>query len=133
MSTPKQEWGDEQVEQIMGNLLRAGVLLSASVVFFAGILYLVRYGGMRPHYRIFRGEPQDLTSVGAIARFAIAEHSRGIIQLGLLLLIATPIARVLFSVYAFARERDWLYVGITFIVLAVLVGSLIWGESWFGK
>jgi uncharacterized membrane protein len=51
-------------------------------------------------------------------------HSRGLIQLGLLLLIATPVARVAFSVLAFAEQRDWLYVSITLVVLAVLVYSL---------
>jgi len=51
-------------------------------------------------------------------------HAHGIIQLGLLLLIATPVARVAFSVVAFAAERDWLYVAITLIVLAILIYSL---------
>jgi uncharacterized membrane protein len=43
-------------------------------------------------------------------------------------LIATPIARVMFSVYAFARQRDWLYVCFTLVVLALLVYSLAWGR-----
>ena len=42
-------------------------------------------------------------------------------QLGLLLLIATPIARVVFSIFGFMRQRDWLYVGVTATVLALLV------------
>jgi uncharacterized membrane protein len=42
----------------------------------------------------------------------------------LLLLILTPVARVAFSVAAFALERDWTYVAITLIVLAVLIYSL---------
>ena len=43
-----------------------------------------------------------------------------VIGFGLVLLIATPVARVVFSVVAFTLERDWLYVGITLFVLAVL-------------
>lgn len=129
MKTPKQEWDDTQVEQIMGNLLRVGVLVSAGMVLLAGVFYLIKYGTMRPHYRIFRGEPTDLTGIGSIVHFALAAHSRGLIQLGLLLLIATPIARVVFSVYAFARERDRLYVGITLFVLALLLYSLVWGKA----
>jgi uncharacterized membrane protein len=54
-------------------------------------------------------------------------RGRGLIQLGLLLLIATPVARVIFSVFAFARQRDATYVLITLIVLAVLVYSLFSG------
>jgi uncharacterized membrane protein len=51
-------------------------------------------------------------------------HAAAVIQLGLLLLVATPVARVIFSVFAFAWERDWLYVLLTLIVLAVLLYSL---------
>ncbi|HXU49289.1 MAG TPA: DUF1634 domain-containing protein, partial [Candidatus Binatia bacterium] len=49
---------------------------------------------------------------------------RGLIQLGLLLLIATPVARVIFSVFAFLYERDWKYVFFTLIVLGLLIFSL---------
>jgi uncharacterized membrane protein len=128
MARSKQEWGDTQIEVIIGNLLRVGVTLSAVLVFVGGVLYLYKYGAVRPHYRIFRGEPEVIRSIPAVVRFALAEHSRGIIQAGLLLLIATPVARVVFSVYAFARERDWLYVGVTLLVLAILLYSLVWGK-----
>src|SRR5580700_5717072 len=114
------KWGDQEIEVVIGNLLRVGVVLSALVVLLGGIPFLINHGAAKPQYRIFVGEPEDLRGVGSVVRFARAEHSRGIIQFGLLLLIATPIARVVFSVYAFARERDWLYVGITLVVLAVL-------------
>ena len=52
---------------------------------------------------------------------------RAIIQFGLLLLIATPVARVIFSAVAFAWERDYLYVAFTLAVLAVLTYSLFGG------
>jgi uncharacterized membrane protein len=51
-----------------------------------------------------------------------------VIMLGLLLLVATPVARVVFSVAGFLRERDFLYVVLTLIVLAVLLSSLFFGE-----
>lgn len=117
-------WNDGRVETIMGNLLRAGVVLSAAVVSIGAVLYLSRYGSQPPHYRIFRGEPGDLRHLTDVVKFAFDKHSRGWIQVGLLLLIATPVARVIFSVYAFVRERDWLYVGITLIVLSILACSL---------
>jgi uncharacterized membrane protein len=46
-------------------------------------------------------------------------------QLGLLVLIATPITRVAFSVFAFFYERDWKYVVFTLIVLGLLLYSLL--------
>jgi uncharacterized membrane protein len=42
-------------------------------------------------------------------------------------LIATPVARVVFSVYGFVRKKDWTYVIITSIVLLILIYSLAGG------
>ena len=123
--TTTTSWTDEKTEYIIGNLLRAGVTLSAIVVLAGGILYLVRYGHSPADYRVFRGEPTDLRHVSGIVRDAAALHSRGTIQLGLLLLIATPIARVAFAVFAFAAEGDRMYVAFSLIVLAILMFSLI--------
>ncbi len=120
-------WSDEQVEQLVGTLLRTGVIVAGAVVLFGGILYLIRYGNTFPHYRVFRGEPADLRSVAAIVQDSLSFHSRGLIQLGLLLLIATPILRVAFSVIAFALQRDITYVLVTVIVLSVLIYSLSGG------
>jgi uncharacterized membrane protein len=117
-------WNDERIENIIGNMLRAGVILAAVVVLAGGVLYVAKYGHRQPQYGAFHGEPSDLRNVSQITEQAISLHSRGLIQLGLLLLIATPVARVAFSVIAFAAERDWLYVVITLIVLAVLVYSI---------
>src|SRR5579859_5157472 len=99
----RREWTDRQVEEIIGRLLIAGVLLAAIIVAGAGLLYLIKHGSEPPHYRIFRGEPADLRSVQGAFTDALAGHSRGMIQAGLLLLIATPVARVIFSVFAFLR------------------------------
>ena len=107
----KAAWTDQKIEEIVGNLLRTGVLLSAGVVFFGGIVYLIRHGWSVADYSIFHGEPEELRTVGGILRYAFSFHGRGIIQLGLLLLIATPVARVAFAAWGFAAERDRLYVG----------------------
>jgi len=115
---------DKRVEEIIGTLLRTGVILAAAVVLIGGVFYLARYGSSPAHYGIFRGEPGDLSHVLAILRDAAALHPRGIMQLGILLLIATPVARVIFTVFAFAHERDWTYVVVTLIVLALLLYSL---------
>ena len=121
-------WTDQRIELIIGNLLRLGVLLSAVLVVVGGTIYLVRHGKDAPQYGVFQGEPADLRSVGGIVRATASLRGRGVIQLGLLILIATPVARVAFSVVAFALERDRLYVIVTLIVLAVLTFSLAGGH-----
>jgi uncharacterized membrane protein len=124
----KREWNDERIEGIVGTLLRTGVVLAGAVVLAGGILFLLRHGGEQPNYGVFRGEPSDLRSVKGIAADVWAGSARGLIQLGLLLLVATPVARVVFSVAGFVLERDRAYVVITLVVLAVLVFSLAGGH-----
>jgi uncharacterized membrane protein len=125
MSSSKRTWTEQQLENIVGNLLRVGVILAAVVVFGGGALYLTRHGVTSPDYRVFHGEPADLRSVSGVVADALSLQGRGIIQLGLLLLIATPIVQVAFSVFAFAQQRDRTYFIVTLVVLAVLLYSLL--------
>jgi len=120
----KDAWNDQKIEDIIGNLLRIGVGTAAAVVLVGAAAYLVRHGFGHANYRVFRGEPSDLRTLRGIVRAAVGLHPRGIIQLGLVLLIATPVARVAFSVFAFAVERDRMYVVFTLLVLGILILSL---------
>ena len=116
---------DYKLEQMIGSLLRAGVFIAAAVVLLGGILYLAQYGSTHPAYHAFHGESSELRSVTSVVKDAARLDSRSIIQLGLFLLVLTPIARVVFSAVGFALERDYVYVVITVFVLAVLLVSLM--------
>ena len=122
-----QPWRDRRIEVILGNLLRIGVLVSAAVVLLGASIYLSRHAHEPADYRVFRGEPSEYRTIRGVIQRVIVGRGRGqgLIQLGLLLLIATPIARVAFSVVGFAIERDRLYVAFTLIVLAILLYSLL--------
>jgi uncharacterized membrane protein len=114
------------MEMIIGTLLRLGVMLAGSVVFFGAIVYLIRNGtGTLPDYKSFHGETVQLSTVEGILSGCLEFRGRAIIQLGVLLLIATPVARVAFAVVAFAFEKDKLYVCLTLVVLAILMISLM--------
>jgi uncharacterized membrane protein len=120
------EQGDRRMELIIGNLLRLGVLSAGAVVFFGAIVYLIRNGlAPLPDYKSFHRETMQLSTVEGILAGCLQFRGRAIIQLGVLLLIATPVARVAFAVVAFAFEKDKLYVVLTLIVLAVLMFSLL--------
>jgi len=119
-----QDWYDQRIENIIAQLLRAGVLTAALVVIGGAIPYLASNPRARENYRTYHGEPPELRTVHGIVHSAFSGNPLAIMQLGLLLLIATPIARVVFSVFAFAREGDRMYVAFTLIVLAVLLYSL---------
>src|SRR5262249_50887553 len=112
------------VEIIIGNLLRAGVVLSAFVVVIGATIYLIRHGRSPVEYRVFLSEPPELRQISGIWREMFDLHGRGIIQFGLLLLIATPVARVIFSMIGFRAEKEKMSVGFTAIVLIVLLYSL---------
>lgn len=119
------QWTDYKIEQIIGQLLRAGVVLAAVVVLAGGVVYLVQHASAHEDYSKFHGAPENLRSVTGTVHEAVRGHSVGIIQLGLLLLVLTPIARVAFSAIGFMEERDRMYVVITLIVMAVLIFSLV--------
>ncbi len=118
---------DRRLETIIGNLLRAGVVISATITSIGGVIYLAHSGESLTHYRVFHSEPADLRQVKGVLSDAFSGDGLGIMQLGLLLLIATPVARVAFSLAAFAVQRDRLYVVVTLAVLGVLTFSMAGG------
>jgi len=116
---------DDRLERMVGNLLRAGVLLSAVVVLIGGIGWLAEAGRAAPAYSRFHAEPEELRNIGQLVMSLAHPRALVLIQVGLLLLIATPVARVVLALVAFALEGDRTYVVITVVVLAVLIFSLV--------
>jgi uncharacterized membrane protein len=116
---------DRRLETTMGNLLRIGVLIAAGLVTIGALAYLAHHYADPVHFHSFQLESPDLRTVAGIFKLAAHFDSAGLIQLGLLLLIATPVARVVFAVIGFALERDRLYVVVSAIVLAILIVSLL--------
>jgi len=122
------KWSDFHTETVIGNLLRAGVLIATAVMVVGCVLYLIRHGSEASNHEFFKGEPSQLREVSGILQGVKEGSGRAVIQLGVILLVATPVSRVAFSIYAFARQRDTMYVVITMIVLGLLVFSLTWGS-----
>jgi uncharacterized membrane protein len=118
-------WTDERVEKLLGTLLLTGVMISGLVVLIGGVLYLLRYGRDPVHYEHFDAQLGSLHSIIEVAKSGLHGDGRAIIEIGLLLLIATPVLRVAFSMVAFALEKDRLYVMLTLIVLVILLLSLL--------
>ena len=115
---------DEQLKRILGVLLRAGVLTAAFLVIFGGFIFFIKHPHELFNYSIFKGEPQRLKYVHDIIKEALHLKGRDIIQSGILILIATPVVRVFFSLIGFLIEKDRIYVFITFIVLSILLISM---------
>ncbi|KQM69371.1 hypothetical protein ASE74_05050 [Pedobacter sp. Leaf216] len=119
---------DRDVEKIVGKLLRFGVITASIVVLAGGILFLIQYGtAARPDYHIFKGEENSYITFKGIFMGIFTLKPMAIIQFGVLLLIITPIMRIVFSLFAFVIEKDKMYVIITLIVLAIILGSTFGG------
>jgi uncharacterized membrane protein len=116
---------DARMELAMGRLLQVGVLLAATVVLAGGAMYTAAHSEERPDYRVFIARPIQLRHPAALLGGIAHGDASAIIELGMLLLVATPICRVIFAVVAFAAERDRLYVAISVAVLAVLLYGML--------
>ena len=119
---------DKDMQTIIGWILRAGVVISMVIVFIGGILFLFRHGESTPDYSTFKGAPYFISNMGGIINGMLALKGQAIIQMGIILLIATPIIRVAFSAIGFIIEKDYLYTTITLVVLLIIITSMLSGH-----
>jgi uncharacterized membrane protein len=119
---------DTDMQAVIGWVLRIGVIVSISVVFIGGVIYLYRHGHEVVDDSHFTGIPAFVQTAGGIFHGIFTIRGRAIIQFGIILLIATPVIRVIFSAIGFVLERDRLYVGISLLVLLIIILSTISGH-----
>lgn len=117
---------DRTLERRLRIVLGVGIFLSFLVVLIGGFLYLSHHGSepVGADYSIFHGEPRELRGVKGIFEELLRDRSAGIIQFGILLLIATPLARVAFSIFRFLAIKDRIYICVTIYVFCILIYSL---------
>jgi uncharacterized membrane protein len=119
---------DTAIQDAIGWVLRIGVLLSIVIVLLGGAIYLYRNGHTVADYHLFKGIP-CFVMPGGIIDGVINFKGRAIIQAGIVLLIATPVIRVIFSAIGFVLEKDYLYTFITFVVLTIIFVSMLTGYA----
>lgn len=125
----KNTLGDD-IYAVIGNILRWGVYISMLVVLTGGVVYLYRHG--HEHNSIVgKSFVEENNEVVHLIRESFHGIALGkgipIITIGILLLLATPIARVIFSFFAFMVEKDRMYMLFTLIVLLVIGFSMMTG------
>lgn len=125
---------ERDMEIYVGKLLRYGVLTACAIALLGGLIYVLQHGGAMPDYRSesaqyghFVGVPAYLRELWSIVPALFRLDGAAIIQFGVVVLIATPILRVAFSALAFWVEKDYLYVAITLLVLAIIAANMIFG------
>ena len=120
---------DTDMQLLLGRVLRAGTVVSISIVFFGGVIYLYRHGHSVANYKVFIGTPDFVQHAASLFSGAYSLKGQAIIQLGIILLIATPIFRVIFSAIGFVFEKDYLYVGISLLVVLIIFVSALSGHA----
>ena len=105
----------------MYRVLMGGMILSSALYMIGILLFLLQ-------------NPNPLQSsvpgYGNAMEFAdglVAFRSAAILTLATIILIGTPITRVIVSVLAFASNRNFKYVAVTVIVLLILISSILLG------
>ncbi|WP_119790233.1 DUF1634 domain-containing protein [Flavobacterium anhuiense] len=126
----EEKFGEKDFQTIIGNLLRYGVWISLSVAFIGGIVYLIHNGSQIEDYSVFKENDRNIFEViAAVYNGAIQGNGESLIFTGIILLFLTPVLRVLLSLFSFLLEKDYLYVGITLIVIAIIIISISFGFS----
>ena len=120
------------IEILIGQALRAGVMAALAITLFGGAIYLFQHQGVMPNYKAiighenaFAGAKDYLREIGTIVPRMFRFDGAAIVQFGVIVLIATPIIRVALSLISFAKEKDRFYVVITAIVLLVILGNML--------
>src|ERR1700744_3444620 len=129
MSSKPHKFKDTDMQSIIGWVLRIGVFASMLVVFIGGVIYLYRHGHESANFHQFKGIPDFIRTEPGILNGILTFRGRAIVQAGIILLIATPIMRIIFSAIGFVLERDYLYIGITIIVLGIIFFSMMTGHA----
>jgi uncharacterized membrane protein len=112
------------MEHWISYVLRAGVFVSAAVILFGGLIFLLNGAGPSdPHSmnQLLDGDYANRASLDALLRGLERGRGTAYADIGLLLLILTPVIRVAMTFVLFLLQKDWLFTTITGIVFIILV------------
>jgi uncharacterized membrane protein len=109
--------GRENSGKPLSRLLLAGLVVAIGLMIAGAVLAVVRGSG----------SVQNASSIGHLPRLLASGDPTGFLDLGLLVLLATPFARVLALCWDFVRRRHWLFAGMSAVVVAILVLSGLLG------
>ena len=125
-----EKFGEKDFQTIIGNLLRYGVWISLSVAFIGGIVYLMHHGSDIENYSVFKENDRNIFEVISTVYHGVLQgKGEYLIYFGIILLFLTPVLRVIFSLFSFFLEKDYLYVVITLIVILIIITSISFGFS----
>ena len=125
----RKNFTDVDLNRSVGNLLRLGVILSV-VTSLIGFVKLFMEGFEMPKkYRLLNMGTSSEKVWGHFWETLCKGEGMAIIQLGILMLIFTPLMRIIFALIGYLKEKDYVYVVISSIVLAIMAVSFFTGYA----
>jgi len=125
----RKNFNDADLNRSVGNLLRLGVILSV-ITSLIGFVKLFTEGFKMPRkYKLLDMGTSSEKVWGHFWETLCKGEGMAIIQLGILMLIFTPLMRIIFALIGYLKEKDYLYVAISSIVLIIMVISFITGYA----
>lgn len=119
---------DNKLAMLISRLMRWGVILAITSAFIGGAILLVNHGQEPINFSVYTASHQSILPIlKSVTDSVLNGSGRGFILLGIIILFATPILRVILSLVGFMLEKDYLYVFITLIVLIVMAISISGG------
>jgi uncharacterized membrane protein len=106
-----------RLTSVLSSLLLGGLVLAIALMVAGAVLVLVGGDRTAPHS----------SSITALPGLLAGLEPAGLLDLGLLILLATPAARVLALTVAFARRREWVFAGASIAVLVILAAGVVLG------
>ena len=117
-------YSTQKMQDVISMLLIIGMLISVMIVAIGGTLYLLQHGNENLQTELLTAE-SGYHSIQQIWQIAFSFTPIGIIELGLLTLVATQILRVALLTWFYAVIRDYWFTGFSFFILVVLIYSSV--------
>ncbi|KFF02315.1 DUF1634 domain-containing protein [Chryseobacterium luteum] len=125
----RKNFTDVDLNRSVGNLLRLGVILSV-ITSLIGFIKLFTEGFKMPKKYTSLDMGSSSEKVWGMFWNSLCKgEGMAIIQLGILLLIFTPLVRIIFALIGYLKEKDYVYVVISSIVLAIMAVSFFTGYA----
>ncbi len=114
---------EKTMDLIIFYILRTGVIIAGLLVVAGGSIWLLHFFNSVPHYRFFSSGTAHFPPLSELLKKALSFDGISLIQTGILVLIITPIFRVIFSFISFLTQKDAIYSLFTLIVILNLLFS----------
>ena len=120
---------DVDLNRSVGNLLRLGVVLAVTTSIIGFVKLFLEGFEMPRKYTMLNMGTSSEKVWGHFWETLCKGEGMAIIQLGILMLIFTPLMRIIFALIGYLKEKDYTYVIISSIVLAIMAISFFTGYA----